>query len=200
MNGKAAKISGGIQQQMSEENREKICALLLEGFHLIHDSVGNNLIPTTGPDLVYALPKARSSEDIASIPGRDRIRSDEIRSEEIRFGADTKNSRIILTVIRFDPNIRSTASLLFSDMVLEICEDLLFEICSSDKAREGIPTMDWEAAFCCEHSDGVPDIMYNRGSRKNEGIIRVLGEDPRSVATNIIKICSRIIDTTLSEN
>jgi hydroxymethylpyrimidine/phosphomethylpyrimidine kinase len=101
-------------------------------------------------------------------------------------------ARIVLTVMRFDPEIRSAANIRFSETFLLEMENLLFEICSFDRANEppGVQTMDWGVASCCR--EGVPDVIYDRGAVGKEPMIRVLGEDPVTIAHNILKLSNRI--------
>jgi hydroxymethylpyrimidine/phosphomethylpyrimidine kinase len=50
--------------------------------------------------------------------------------------------------------------------------------------------MDWGVASCCR--EGVPDVIYDRGAVGKEPMIRVLGEDPVTIAHNILKLSNRI--------
>ncbi|HQN92356.1 MAG TPA: thiamine-phosphate synthase family protein, partial [Methanoculleus sp.] len=39
---------------------------------------------------------------------------------------------------------------------------------------------------------GVPDVIYDRGAVGKEPMIRLFGEDPVTVAQNILKLSNRI--------
>ncbi|WP_243668405.1 hypothetical protein [Methanoculleus chikugoensis] len=101
-------------------------------------------------------------------------------------------ARIVITAMRFDPRIRSAANIRFSEAILPELDNLLFEVCSFDRENEppGVQTMDWGVASCCR--EGVPDVIYDRGAVGKEPMIRVLGEDPVTVAQNILKLSNRI--------
>jgi len=145
-------------------------------------------------NIVYALPDARSRDDVAGVLGRivrlgDRVHP--VRGDRF-WGERSRSARIVLTAMRFDSRIRSAANIRFSEAILLEMENLMFEICSFEREKEppGVQTMDWGVASCCR--DGVPDVIYDRGARGKEPMIRVLGEDPVTVAHNILKLSNRI--------
>jgi hydroxymethylpyrimidine/phosphomethylpyrimidine kinase len=99
--------------------------------------------------------------------------------------------------MKFDPTMRSAATLRFSKNTLMVIESLLLDCASFDRAQEppGISTMDWGVASCCK--DGVPDVCYDCGGTGKEAIVRILGENPIGVTNNIIMISNRIINVEL---
>jgi hydroxymethylpyrimidine/phosphomethylpyrimidine kinase len=113
------------------------------------------------------------------------------------FGGDEDIARLVLTAMKFDPVMRSAATLRFSKNTMKMIENLLFECSSFDKTKvpPGIPTIDWGVASCCK--DGVPDVCYDYGGSEKEAIIRIFGEKPIDVANNIIMISNRIISIEL---
>jgi hydroxymethylpyrimidine/phosphomethylpyrimidine kinase len=101
--------------------------------------------------------------------------------------------RIILTVMKFDPAMRSGAVIQYSDRTHEVLENDLFLDCVSLKAassQQAISTMDWEIASCCK--ERIPDVIFSKGDGSGESRIILLGEDPADVINNII-ICSNRI-------
>jgi hydroxymethylpyrimidine/phosphomethylpyrimidine kinase len=101
-------------------------------------------------------------------------------------------ARVVLTALRTDPAIRSAAEIRFTPDVLVILEDLLLETCEFDRSREppGVSTMDWGVASCCR--DGVPDAIFDRGAPGKEGLVRILAEDPVTVAHTIVALSNRL--------
>lgn len=108
---------------------------------------------------------------------------------------------MLLTAMRFDPAIRSVGVLTYSPVFLTICEDMLLDICSFNRSLEPPEnsTIDWGVAFCCEHHDGVPDVIYDTGSPGKVPLIRIFGENPTLVTASINRILTRIMNTNLSE-
>lgn len=148
------------------------------------------LIPDGGIQIAYALPEARGKEDVAVVSdGR------------ISISADSPATRIVLTALRFDPSIRCVAIIRYEEEILSAGRAMLMEICSFDRDREppGITTIDWGVAFCCERSDGVPDIIFDRGCAGKDPLIRVLGENPTRVSATLNRIAARNKYTNLKE-
>ncbi|MCM2465925.1 thiamine-phosphate synthase family protein [Methanoculleus oceani] len=178
---------------MTSEDRGKVIGRLEEAVTLLVERMDERLIPEVGMNVVYALPDARSRDDVAGVLGRIVGLGKKVHPVgEIAFGASDHVARIVLTAMHFDPQIRSAANIRFSEAILPELENLLFEVCSFDRAREppGVQTMDWGVASCCR--EGVPDIIYDRGAVGKEPMIRVLAEDPVMVAQNILKLSNRI--------
>lgn len=178
---------------MTSEERARVVDRLGEAVTLLAERMDARLIPEAGMQIVYALPDARSGDDVAGVAGRIVRLGDKVHPVgQIVFGAGEDVARFVLTAMRFDPEIRSAATIRFSEAVLMEMENLLFEVCSFDRAKEppGVQTMDWGVASCCR--EGVPDVVYDRGAVGVEPMIRVFGEDPVRVAQNILKLSNRI--------
>ena len=178
---------------MAPEDRARVIACMGEAVALLTGRMDARLIPEVGMNIVYALPNARSKDDVAGVLGRIVRFGDRVHPVgEVAFGASDHVARIVITAMRFNPQVRSAANIRFSEAVLLDMENLLFEVCSFDRAKEppGVQTMDWGVASCCR--EGVPDAIYDRGAMGKESMIRVLGEDPVMVAHNILKLSNRI--------
>jgi predicted fused transcriptional regulator/phosphomethylpyrimidine kinase len=175
------------------QERGRVIDRVGEAVALLVERMDARLIPEVGMNIVYALPDARSKDDVAGVLGRIVRLGEAVHPVgEIAFGASDHVARIVITAMRFDPQIRSAANIRFSEAILPELENLLFEVCSFDRENEppGVQTMDWGVASCCR--EGVPDIIYDRGAVGKEPMIRVLGEDPVMVAQNILKLSNRI--------
>ncbi len=178
---------------MTQEDRAKVIDRLDPAVKLLTERMDARLIPEVGMNLVYALPDARSKDDVAGVLGRIVRLGEAIHPVgEIAFGASDHVARIVITAMRFNPQVRSAANIRFAEAILPELDNLLFEVCSFDREKEppGVQTMDWGVASCCR--EGVPDIIYDRGAVGKEPMIRVLAEDPVMVAQNILKLSNRI--------
>jgi hydroxymethylpyrimidine/phosphomethylpyrimidine kinase len=158
------------------------------------------LLTGTGSDIVYALPGARRPGDICGIEGGIVKGGSTVRaSGRMAFGTGGGVAGVVLTAMRTDPEIRSAAVIRFSPAILAALEDLLLEVCGFDRSREppGVSTMDWGVASCCRN--GVPDVIFDRGAPGKEGLVRILGEDPVTVARTIASVSSRLPQGSGSE-
>lgn len=160
----------------------------------LEQSVNGRFIPPEGISFGFAIRGARDPSGVAAVVGG--IQSGEggkIHAGVPAFGTDEPVVRIILTLMKFNPVMRSAAILQFSDRALAVFEDDLFLECASQKtvlANQGISTMDWGIASCCK--DGLPDVIFRQGDGGAGSRLIILGENPADVTNNII-ICSNRI-------
>jgi predicted fused transcriptional regulator/phosphomethylpyrimidine kinase len=179
---------------MTDQERAEVLQRLDSAVSLLVRAMSPELIPETGSNIVYALKGARDIDDVAAVGGRIRRQAGRpYPAGAVSFGADKDVARIVLTTMRFDPAIRSVATIRYDPGTIRICEDLFFEICHFDRNQEppGIRTMEWGVASCCR--EGIPDVIYDRGAAGKEAMIRILGDNPLAVANNIIKVSARMM-------
>jgi predicted fused transcriptional regulator/phosphomethylpyrimidine kinase len=179
---------------MSREDRDEVMRVLREAVCRLEESMSGQLIPEVGTNIAYALPGARTPDDVAAVEGRIvRLAGKAHAVGDVSFGASDHVARIVLTAMKFDPVVRAAANIRYSPEIVSVLEDMLLEVCSFDRTKEppGIRTMDWGVASCCK--SGVPDVIFDRGGMGKEPMIRILGEDPGGVVNNIIKLSARIM-------
>lgn len=183
---------------MNAKEKEEVARKLATAVEKLVALVPESFIPDEGMNIVYAIPDARIPSDVAGIDGKIfKTGKDVSHTGQIKFGADNRIDRIVLTAMNFDPDIRCAAIIRFSEEIIKKSDELLLEVRSFDREKEplGINTIDWGVAFCCKEED-VPDIIYDRGAAGKEAMIRILGEDPSTVVNNIIMLSERIIKET----
>lgn len=165
---------------------ESVARELREACEAAGEEVHTYFHASGGVVIAYAPARARMPEEVEVLAGR-----------EIRSSPDNLAARITLTAMRFDPGIRSVAVLAYEPAIISAAEGMLMEICSFDRSREppGIATIDWGVAFCCEKTDGVPDLIFDTGAQGKDPLIRILGENPTSVYTSLNRIITRIKNT-----
>jgi predicted fused transcriptional regulator/phosphomethylpyrimidine kinase len=182
---------------MIQDARETVLAMLQAAVDQLERTMHTILIPEVGTNIAYALPDARDKDDVAAVEGRIvRIGDRPHPVGSIAFGASDHVAAIVLTAMKFDPDIRSAANIRYSPELIALLEDLFLEMCSFDRSSEppGTRTMDWGVAFCCRN--GVPDIIFDRGAVGKEPMIRVLAENPVEVASIIGRISTRLGNVT----
>lgn len=178
---------------MTREEREEVLQVLRAAVEQLTQSLHPVLIPEVGTNITYALTGARTKEDVAAVDGRIvRSGGKSHPVGPVTFGASDHLARIVLTAMKFDPEIRSAANIKYTPEIIGVLDELFLEICSFDRNKEppGTRTMDWGVAFCCK--SGVPDIIYDTGAVGKEPMVRILGENPLDVANTMIKISNRI--------
>jgi hydroxymethylpyrimidine/phosphomethylpyrimidine kinase len=175
------------------EEEEEVRGRLGLAVKILEEGMSPALVPDGGSDIGYALRGARTGKDVAGVDGGIGKVKGAVRGPGgVTFGKRGEVARVVLTAMRTDPGIRSAAVIRFSPAILGILEDLLLEICEFDRSREppGVSTMDWGVAFCCR--DGVPDVIFDRGAPGKEARIRLLGEDPVTVAQTLVAASRRL--------
>jgi hydroxymethylpyrimidine/phosphomethylpyrimidine kinase len=175
------------------EEEEEVRGKLELAVKILAEEMLPSLVPGGGANIGYALRGARTREDVAGVQGGIVNTGSKVQpAGGVTFGAAESVARVVLTAMRTDPQIRSAAVIGYSMTAIAILEDLLLEICEFDRTRDppGLSTMDWGVAFCCR--EGVPDVIFDRGAAGKEPLIRILGEEPVTVAQTIVAVSHRI--------
>jgi len=178
---------------MAEPEKEEVLRTLEDAVHKLLKGMDTRLIPEVGSNIVYALPHARTPEDVAAVEGRIvRLKGRAHAVGPVAFGASNHVARIVLTAMKFDSAVRSAANIRYSPELVAECENMFLSVRSFDRASQppGVKTMDWGVASCCK--EGVPDVIYDKGAVGKEPMIRLLGEEPGVIVNNILKLSARI--------
>ncbi|WP_048148842.1 thiamine-phosphate synthase family protein [Methanolacinia paynteri] len=184
---------------MGPDGKEKVIGAVQKAVGKISEYMNSKLIPEVGMNIGFAIPDATSVSDVAAVEGRIVRKGDAVFPVgDVKMGASDHVARIIITAMKYDPEMRAAANVRYSDAILKVLEDMPLEIRSFDRGREpaGVSTMDWGVASCCSEDD-VPDVIYDMGAVGKEPMIRILGEDPASVVNNILMLSERINDKIL---
>ena len=180
------------------QERSEVKDRLIRAIGLIEGSMDHRLIPLSGVSIGYAIRGARDINGVVAVKGGIvNEKGSPHAAGPCAFGADKQIAQIILTAMKFNPLMRSAATIRFSENALAALEEMFLECASFDPAREphGISTMDWGVASCCK--DEVPDVIYDRGMNQNVALIRILGENPVDVANNILILSNRILHSEI---
>ncbi|NMB79643.1 MAG: phosphomethylpyrimidine kinase [Methanomicrobiales archaeon] len=171
--------------------RNDTLALLDAAVIPLRQSLNIRLIPPEGASFGYAMRGARDKSSVAAVKGGIQDENGAPRPfGPSEFATDDPVVRAILTVMKFEPAVRSAAILRFLPRALSVLEDDMFLECASYQGgpkRPGISTMDWGIAFCCK--EDIPDVIFEKTPDPDQSRFIFLGEDPSDVANNII-ICS----------
>ena len=179
---------------MSERVRGEITMRLRNSAGAIAKKIDPRLVPEGGLPFGFALRGARDGSGIAGVKTGGPNTGADPENQAIIFGACPEISGIILTAMKFDPSVRSAAIIRCTGPVLAQAENLFFELCTFDAAKEppGISTMDWGVASCCK--DGVPDVIATMPALGKDAALRFFGQGPEDVATNILMVSNRVIN------
>lgn len=170
---------------MSAKEQSVVLKALQQAHGRVMD-IPRYLLPSGGVALAYALKNSRDLMDVAVV-----------RSTGIGFGTDDILVRVLLTVVRFDADIRSVGCIRYTEEIAEVVRETLRDVAEYDPAKfpPGISSMDWGIASCCR--EGVPLVIIDRGTKGNEPLIRILGSTPEEVANRILIISERLTYTDI---
>ncbi len=155
-----------------------------------------NVIPEIQSNFGYALSGAVSADEVAGVPGRIiRVGENVETLHDPAFGASSHIARVILTVMRFDGNVRSAMNIRFSGDIVAAMKALKFDVASFDRAqepddvkrREG-SSLEWGTTAALERRKAIPDAVFDRGGVGKEPIVRIIGRTPAEVADKVIKV------------
>jgi len=181
-----------------ELQRTEVLTELSRAVETLTGSMAIVLVAGEGTNIGFAIRGARDSTGVAAVSGGFVVQDSIVRAAgECGFGADAGLATILLTVAKFDPSVRSAATLRYSDEAGRILDGMFLECCTVDRRGKapGIGAMDWGVASCCR--EGVPEAIIDRGRPGDVPRIHLFGENPRDVAGNIIMLSNRIIHIEL---
>ncbi|MFZ5448104.1 MAG: bifunctional hydroxymethylpyrimidine kinase/phosphomethylpyrimidine kinase [Thermodesulfobacteriota bacterium] len=154
------------------------------------------LVPEVMTNLAYATPYPEGPQEVAAFPGRI-LKSPQglLIPAPPAFGASRHIAAIILTAMTTHPNLRSAMNVRFFEGIEDLAPLLHLKVASFDrsleppeiKAREG-STLAWGVASVLKPGAPPPDLIYDRGDRGKEPMIRILGPTPMAVAEKALAL------------
>jgi hydroxymethylpyrimidine/phosphomethylpyrimidine kinase len=151
-------------------------------------------IPEVGMNFAYALPNAKTRNDVCAVDGRiTKHKERPSLCGTIDFGVSKHVASIVLAAMSFDTTMRSAVNIRYSQKTVELCKNIGFAIGTFDRKHEPPTTpstMEWGTKHAINTLGRVPDIIYDTGSVGKEPMIRVLGKYPEDVLFKIQKLVS----------
>lgn len=171
---------------LRESERYHILQELKNAMEILKGANIGSLIPEVSSNLGYALPCAEGVEDVAAFPGRIVRLKDSVASlGDPEFGASRHVARIILTVMRFDPDTCSAMNIGYSRERIAALKKRDFIVGHFDRRLEPDPvkkregsTLEWGVHEVLKKLGKIPDFIYDEGGMGKEPMIRVLGKTP----------------------
>ena len=149
------------------------------------------LVPEVGINLGYALPGATGPEDVCALRGRIvRVGDELVVTGPAAFGASRHIARVILTAMYFDPSVRSATNLKYQGQNPTRLQRSGFTVGTFRRTMQpkGTSTMEWGTRRAIEAAGCVPDIIYDLGGMGKEGMMRVLGSEPRDILRKVRRL------------
>ncbi len=166
------------------------------------------LMPEVRVNLVYALPGARTPDEVAAIDGRITVVRGLPHAPGLPgWGASDHMARLIIEVRKYDPTINAGINFKYDRTVMEIAR----EYCSErgwlfgwiDRTREPDEvaeldgsSMPWKVKQLVDSSGGVPRLFYEGEGWGKEPLFVALGSRATEVAEIAIEIARRYREKT----
>ena len=161
------------------------------------------LIPEVRVNLVYALPEAKTPQDVAAVEGRiTTVRGLPHACGVPRFGASDHMARLIIEVRKYDPSINAGINFKCDKLAIEVAK----EYCSEknllfgwiDRTKEPLEvvekdgaSMPWKIKQLVESSGGVPRLFYEGEGWGKEPLFVAVGKDAVEVSRIALEIAKR---------
>ena len=161
------------------------------------------LIPEVRVNLVYALPGAKTSKEVAAIDGRiTAVRGFPHASGQPALGASDHMARLILEIRKYDPTINAGINFKCDKKIIEVVRKfclqhgLLFGCIDRSKEPTDIAAQDgasmpWKVKQLVTSSGGVPQLFYEGEGWGKEPLFVALGKDAIEVTEIAIEIARR---------
>ena len=164
----------------------------------------SSLIPQVRTNLVYALRKSTTPEDVLAVDGRITVVDKHPKAAgKIKFGASSYMAYLILEIQKVNPEIRCAIDFANSPEMVDFLKDYckekgwIFSVIDrclepeAIRAQEGASTP-WKVAEAIRAAGGkVPKIFYEIGAVGKEPVSILVGKDPLEVAEQICELAKR---------
>ena len=186
------------------EPAEKIMGNLVNAIEMLHNCPEfAALMPEVRVNLVYAMPGAKTPDEVAAVDGRITVvRGLPHASGLPRWGASDHMARIIIEARKYDSTINAGINFKCDSVIIELVKkycserDILFgwidrtsepaEILERDGA-----SMPWKVKQLVDTYGGIPRLCYEGDGWGKEPLFYALGSDAVEVAGIAIEIARR---------
>ena len=152
------------------------------------------LIPETQSNIVYAIPNAKSVDDVAGVSGRI-VKAGErsVPAAGIKFGASRHVASSVLEYMKTNQLVRSAINIKNDKRVLERCTTF-YRVAHYNrkqepktiKGREG-RSVPWGISRALSANPDA-DVIYHSGDIGKEPMIIIFGQTPQEVVDKVKKV------------
>lgn len=159
------------------------------------DSESVKLLPEVGSNIAMALPGAEKTSDVVGLSGRIvRVGGRAHLTGFPQLGGSEHIANLVLTAMRHDHRIRAGLNIRFSEEILRACKKLGLKVSWFDRNKEprGVKTMKWGAEQAIKLAGELPQVIFDRGARGKEPMVRLLGTSPIEVVKLALRIARSV--------
>ena len=183
---------------------EKVMGNLVCAVEMLHNCPEfSSLMPEVRVNLVYALPGARTSDEVAAIDGRITVVRGLPHAPGMpRWGASDHMARLIIEVRKYDDKINAGINFKCDKTIIKVVQKYCAEkgmlfgwIDRTDEPPEIIErdgaSMPWKIKQLVTSCSGVPKLFYEGDGWGKEPLFVALGEDATEAAGIAVEIARR---------
>ncbi len=162
------------------------------------------LIPEVRTNLVYALPNAKTRDDVLAVEGRITVVNGLPHAAgKPKFGASSHMARLLIELRKTDASLRAGINFASNPALARWLEDYcrpkgwVFSVIDRRNEPEEIKetegaSMPWKVQAVIEAAGGeAPKVFYETGAIGKEPVSVLIGLDPIEVAEEICEIARR---------
>lgn len=175
-------------REMADERSKILDSLRMAVYMLESKHEFSLLIPEVRTNIVMALPKAKSTADIAGIPGRITVyRGRPLAVAPPEFNASKFLASLLLKVMEIDEERRSMICIKYDEKIGVIIRALNFTYAEFHGCKDREEYIKRFSRSILETS-GVPDAIIDLGGMGIEPVVYVTGRNPVEVVEKVFKI------------
>ncbi len=192
-----------------QEQRDLLLGNVTRALTMLEDSPDFALLmPEVRVNMVYALPGAKSSEDVVAVDGRITAVKGVIRTAGLpRYGASNHMARLMMEIRKYESDVNAGINFKCDKDVIEVvkkyCKEkqLLFGWIDRTKEPAEIAekeggSMPWKVKYLVANYGGIPRFFYEGDGWGKEPLFVALGKDAveaTEMALDIARLCRKKI-------
>ncbi len=181
-------------RKVADERAKILDSLRMAVYMLESEPKFSRLIPEVRTNIVMALPDAKSTADIAGIPGRITVyRGKPFAVAPPEFNASKFMASLLLKIVEVDREQRSMICIRYDEKIGSIIRELGFTYAQFHGCKERAEYLRKFSRILSELS-GVPDAIIDLGGVGVEPVVYIIGRDAVEVVEKAFKILEKYVE------
>lgn len=184
--GKGDKLVNPMVKMHDDSVKFKILDDIDAAVDRLMDMIPQKWVPRDGMNVAYALPTPAGPEDIAAIDGRISYHNGSLRKNgKAKYGSAEHASFLLLSAMKYDPKIRATVNLEYSEELVDVMEEVGLDIIRLNRKKYKDLRLGELISMEIKECGRVPDAFVDIEPAKKKNDIRLLGENPEDLLSKI---------------
>ena len=191
--------------RMTQSKQAEILGNLLTAVEMLEECPEfSSLMPEVRVNIAYALPEAKTPQDVAAIDGRITVVQGKPHASGLpRWGASDHMARLLLEVRKYDSSINAGINFKCDAKIIEVAKKYcsekgyLFGWIDRTKEPEEVirrdgTSMPWKIRYLVETFGELPKLFYESEGWGKEPLFVAIGKTAVGVAGIAIEIAQRL--------